>query len=105
MIDRSHVYTFDGLQPFFSVHLFSMSEGEPFGEGLIIRKATNDDFEDILEFVCNEFIVNEPITNALHGKRSDMEDMLKGVVLRNKLFRNQSSNFSVIFSSKGLLWK
>ena len=58
-----------------------MSEGEPFGEGLIIRKATNDDFQDILDFVCDEFMVNEPITDSLNGKRPEMEGLFKGLVL------------------------
>ena len=70
---------------FFSVHLFSMSEGEPFGEGLIIRKATNNDFEDILDFVCDEFMVNEPITKALNIKRPEMEGVFKGLISTNEL--------------------
>jgi len=53
---------------------------EPFGEGLIIRKANKDDFQDLLDFVCTEFVDNEPITNALNGKRADMEELLKDLV-------------------------
>ncbi|KAE9548421.1 hypothetical protein FO519_008373 [Halicephalobus sp. NKZ332] len=57
-----------------------MADGEPFGEGLVIRKATDDDFQDILDFICEDFMINEPLTDALNGKRHEMEQLFIDLV-------------------------
>ena len=64
-----------------------MAEEEPFGEGLIIRKANKDDFQELLDFVCTEFVDNEPITNSINGKRADMEELFKGLIFCSVLLR------------------
>ncbi|KAE9549946.1 hypothetical protein FO519_006841 [Halicephalobus sp. NKZ332] len=52
-----------------------MAEGTPFGEGLIIKKATQADFQDILDFLNEDFLLNEPLMSSLDGKRHELEPL------------------------------
>ena len=51
---------------------------DSFGEGLVIVRATPNDFDEILNFMNTEFCTNEPITVSLDATPNEMSELVKG---------------------------
>jgi GNAT superfamily N-acetyltransferase len=55
-------------------------DSEQFGDGLIITKATQNDSNDILDFLDSDFVKTEPLTNSLQATPEEMSELLKDLI-------------------------
>uniref|UniRef100_A0A914XUD8 N-acetyltransferase domain-containing protein n=1 Tax=Panagrolaimus superbus TaxID=310955 RepID=A0A914XUD8_9BILA len=51
-----------------------------FGDDVFIKKATQDDFEDLLNFIKMDFCKNEPLTDALEATPEEMGPTFRDMV-------------------------
>uniref|UniRef100_A0AC34F800 N-acetyltransferase domain-containing protein n=1 Tax=Panagrolaimus sp. ES5 TaxID=591445 RepID=A0AC34F800_9BILA len=55
-------------------------DSEDFSESLIIIKATQNDSEEMLDFLNSDFLYNEPLTTSLESKAEDMDPLFKDLI-------------------------
>ena len=51
---------------------------EYFGDDLIITRATEKDFDEMLEYLNGDFRESDPITSSLNSTREEVEPLWRG---------------------------